>query len=338
VSRLARVEGSFSVTIQIRLLLSVGLGLVFGWKAARFASQHEMPRDFDQVWFAAGAVLAGQNPYHLIGPGRPFAWEFPFFYPLPAALIATPLAALPVVWADGVFVAAGSACFVWAITRRGYATLPCLFAVPFLAAVQTAQWSPLLSASLVVAPLGFFTVAKPTIGAALFLARPTRWPIIGAVILTVLAFALQPGWFTDWMSGFAEAAARRPLHFSAPIVQQGGFVALAGLLRWRRREGRLITALACVPQTLVMYESLPLLLVPQTLGESIAMVVLTYIVDLLNIATVHGNQLYGAGRWLWILYGGAALIVLRRPNSESLDAEPPAACLAGQEREAHRPN
>jgi hypothetical protein len=325
------------VPIRIRLLLSVGLGLAFGWKAARYASQNDMPRDFDQVWFAARAVLAGRDPYQLIGPGRAFDWEFPFFYPLPAALIATPLAALPVAWADGVFVAAGSACFVWAITRRGYATLPCLLAVPFLAAVQTAQWSPLLAASVVVAPLGFLTVAKPTIGAALFVARPTRWPVVGAVLLSVLAFALYPGWFTDWTSGFTEAAARRPLHFSAPIVQQGGFVALAGLLRWRRREGRLITALACVPQTFIMYESLPLLLVPQTVAESFAMVVLTYIVDLLNIATVHGNQLYGAGRWLWILYGGAVLIVLRRPNVETSDKEP-TDCFAGPERGAQRPN
>ena len=331
------MKRSLSGTILMRLLLSVGLGLAFGWKAARFALQNEMPRDLDQVWFAAGAVLAGRNPYQLIGPSRPFAWEFPFFYPLPAALIATPLAALPVAWADGVFVATGSACFVWAITRRGYATLPCLLAVPFLAAVQTAQWSPLLAASIVVPPLVFFTVAKPTIGAALFLARPTRWPIVGAVALTAISFAQYPGWFTDWMSGFTEAAARRPLHFSAPIVQQGGFVALAGLLRWRRREGRLITALACVPQTLVMYESLPLLLVPQTLAESIGMVALTYIVDLLNIATVHGNQLYGAGKWLWILYGGAALIVLRRPNSETSGAEP-TACVTDLEAKAYRSN
>jgi len=277
--------------------------------------QRTMPRDFDQIWFAARAIVGGRNPYELIGPGRAFEWEFPFFYPLPAALIATPLASLPVAWADGVFVGVGSAFFVWALTRRGYSTLPCLLAAPFLAAVQTAQWSPLLAASLVIAPLGLVTVAKPTIGAALFAARPTRWPLVGGVILTGLAFAVSPGWFNDWRSSFAEAAARRPLHFSAPIMQPGGFVALAALLRWRRPEGRLITALACVPQTFVIYESLPLLLVPQTLAESVAILVLTYVVDLLNVATVHGaNQLYGAGRWLWILYGASALIVLRRPN------------------------
>jgi hypothetical protein len=302
--------------MRLRLLLSGALAVAFGWKAARFASQHTMPRDFDQVWFAARAVLAGQNPYELIGPGRAFEWEFPFFYPLPAALIAIPLAPLPVAWADGVFVGVGSACFVWALTRRGYSTLPCLLAVPFLAAVQTSQWSPLLAASLVIAPVGFVTVAKPTIGAALFAARPTRWPLIGGVVLTALAFALSPRWFHDWGSSFADAAARRPLHFSAPVMQPGGFIALAGLFRWRRPEGRLITALACVPQTFVMYESLPLLLVPHTVAESVVILILTYIVDLLNVATVHGaNQLYGAGRWLWILYGGAALIVLRRPNT-----------------------
>src|SRR5215218_489991 len=146
------------IPARMRLLLSVGLGVAFGWKAARAAMRNDMPRDFDQIWFAARALLAGQNPYHFIGPGRAFAWDFPFFYPLPAAIVAAPLAPLPVAWADGVFVAVGTACFVWAISRWGYSTLPCLLAAPVMAAVETAQWSPLLAASLVLAPIGFLSV------------------------------------------------------------------------------------------------------------------------------------------------------------------------------------
>jgi hypothetical protein len=300
----------------MRLSLSVLSGLAFGWKAARVATQSEMPRDFDQVWFAARALLAGRNPYHLIGPGRAFSWDYPFFYPLPAAIVATPLAKLPVATADAIFVAVGVACFVWAISRWGYSTLPCLLAVPVLAAVERAQWSPLLAASFVLAPIGVLNVVKPTIGVALFVARPTWWPGLGAILLIALAFVLQPGWFHDWRLTFAEASARRPLHFAAPILEPGGFVAIAALLRWRRPEARLITALACVPQTLVMYESLPLLLVPRTFAESVVLVVLSYLVDLLNVAAIYGaDDLYGAGRWLWILYAGAVLIVLRRPNS-----------------------
>jgi hypothetical protein len=65
-----------------------------------------------------------------------------------------------------------------------------------------------------------------------------------------------------------------------------------------------------------MYESLPLLLVPRTFAESVVLVVMSYLVDLLNVAAIYGaDDLYGAGRWLWVLYAGAVLIVLRRPNS-----------------------
>src|SRR5215207_5028160 len=71
------------VPTRTRLLLSVGIGVALGWKAARTAMANDMPRDFDQLWFAARALLAGQNPYHLVGPGRSFPWEFPLFYPLP---------------------------------------------------------------------------------------------------------------------------------------------------------------------------------------------------------------------------------------------------------------
>ena len=63
------------VPTGMRLLLSVGIGVALGWKATQTAMSNAMPRDFDQVWFAARALLAGQNPYHLVGPGRTFPWE-----------------------------------------------------------------------------------------------------------------------------------------------------------------------------------------------------------------------------------------------------------------------
>src|SRR5215212_9879963 len=83
VTRMLDVSASRPVPTRMRLLLSAGLGIALGWKAAWVAMRSDMPRDFDQIWFAARAVLAGRNPYHLIGPGRTFVWEFPFFYPLP---------------------------------------------------------------------------------------------------------------------------------------------------------------------------------------------------------------------------------------------------------------
>ena len=49
----------------------------------------------DQIWFAARALFAGQDPYVVIGPGRVFSFPWPFYYPLTAAVLGLPLALLP---------------------------------------------------------------------------------------------------------------------------------------------------------------------------------------------------------------------------------------------------
>src|SRR5690349_11764858 len=151
--------------------MTLGLGL--GW--AVFVRSERGAQDFDQVWFAARAWLAGQNPYALIGPGRSFEWTFPLFYPLPAAITMAPLAPLPAAWADAAFIAIGAGSFAWALMRYGYPPLLGMVSVSMFGAVESVQWSPLLSASFVLSPIGVFAVAKPTVGAALFVARPNRW-------------------------------------------------------------------------------------------------------------------------------------------------------------------
>ena len=75
-------------------------------------------RDFAQVRYAARAVLAGVDPYTVIGPGRPFAWDWPLYYPLPAALVALPLAPFAEPLAMSLFVAIGFGLFAWALTAR----------------------------------------------------------------------------------------------------------------------------------------------------------------------------------------------------------------------------
>jgi hypothetical protein len=289
------------------------LGLALGC-AAYMRRVGVGPQDFDQVWFAARAWLAGQNAYALIGPGRAFEWVFPLFYPLPAAIAMTPLAPLPAPWADAAFFATGAGCFAWALMRYGYPPLLGMVSVAMFEAATSVQWSPLLGASFVVAPLGVFAVAKPTIGAALFVARPNRWTLVSGALLLAVAFASQPGWFTAWRSGFTPG-----LHFGLPILQRGGFVALLGLLRWRRPEGRLLTALACVPQTMLLYEALPLFLIPRTTGEAVALLVASDAAQAVT-AYVSGGDIARAGAGLWLLYLPAALIVLRRPNEGAAPA------------------
>jgi hypothetical protein len=86
--------------------------------------------------------------------------------------------------------------------RCGYPPLLEMASVSMFGAVKSVQWSPLWRASVVLASLGVFAVAKPTIGAAMFVARPNRWTLVGGALLLALAFGSQPGGFTAWRSGF----------------------------------------------------------------------------------------------------------------------------------------
>jgi hypothetical protein len=306
-----------SVPWRPRLLLSGLIGLAAGWKTYQPTLVNHAPRDFAQVWYAARALLAGKDPYQLIGPGRAFEWGFPFFYPLPAAVGVVPLAPLSMHVAEAVFMGLGIGCFTWALMRNGYTPLLCLLSAAMVGVVESVQWSPLLAASLALPALGVFAVAKPTIGFAMFVARPTWWAVVGGAVLLVASFAVQPHWLSEWRAGLSQAH-----HFAAPIAQPGGWVAALALLRWRLPEARLVFALACVPQSTMIYETIPLLLVPQSVVEVAILVVLGYATQIVAVVTAGPgvDPLYHLQPWLWMLYLPCVLMVLRRPNEGHVPA------------------
>ena len=265
------------------------------------------------MWYAARALLAGQDPYEVIGPHLPFPFPWPFFYPLPAALVALPIAPLPELVARSLFVSISGGCFAWALMQHGYGPLLGFLSAAMIVAVELAQWSPIMAAAVVLMPLGVTAAAKPTLGAAVFLARPSRWMVLSTVILWAIAFVLQPAWFSNWIRTLLHASARRPLHFRAPIMHPGGILVLLAMLRWRRPEARLLTAMACVPQSMILYETVPLFLVPRTLIECVALVVLSYAAQVGMVLSK--SDLILGGRWIvLLLYLPATIMVLRRPN------------------------
>jgi len=283
-------------------------------------------RDFEQVWFAARAILSGADPYAQIGPGLAFDWPFPLVYPLPAAVIATPLAPFSAEAATALFSALAGAALAWALMEHGYGPLFGFFSMPVRAAFETVQWSPLLAASTVIAPLAILSIAKPTVGSAVFVARPNRWAIVGGILFGGAALLIDPRWITKWMGAISQykAILAPTPPFRAPITFVGGPLALLCLLRWRRPEARLVAALACVPQTLVLYEAVPLLLVPRTFWQSVAVVVMSYIGHLwvrLHLPPNYHDglayQLVGQAM-VWSLYLPCTLLVLRRKNAGEL--------------------
>ena len=71
--------------------------------------------DFDQIWLAGRALLAGENPYRAVATG--FAGHaglpFPLFYPLPAVVAGVPFALMPLVAARAAFAAVSLGAFAY---------------------------------------------------------------------------------------------------------------------------------------------------------------------------------------------------------------------------------
>ena len=107
----------------------------------------------------------------------------------------------------------------------------------------------------------------------------------------------------------------------APVTRPGSFLALLCLLRWRRPEARLVAALACVPQTPMLYEAVPLFLVPRTVFEAATLVVLSFAAMTLTAVSRQGGFGIAPGNWdiaLFLLYAPCTAMVIRRPNVGSL--------------------
>jgi hypothetical protein len=306
-----------AVTVR-RLALGVTLATIAAHRAFVLAGDPTDPPDLAQVWLAARALLDGVDPYTAIGPDRALAFPYVFVYPLPAAVLALPLAPLPLPWAAAVFVFLGCLAFAWALTREGVAPLLAFASAGMLVATEEAQWSPLLAASLAIPALGALVVCKPTIGAALVAARPTWWPVAGGVVLLAIAFALRPHWLAEWHGALTREQPGAPERFGAIVQQSGGVLVLLALLRWRRPEARLLAVLACVPHTTLLYETVPLALVPRGWGESAAFVALSW-VALWWMAhhpamSPAARLAQGATLMLWCSYVPCVAMVLRRRN------------------------
>ncbi|HEX5386821.1 MAG TPA: hypothetical protein VFW66_08995 [Gemmatimonadales bacterium] len=213
--------------------------------------------DFDQFHAAARALAAGTDPYRLF----PNAWwPFHLFYPLPAVLLALPLAsfALPIARAAWIGLSAAVLCFALSRERWRLLTLASGSAVFALAA---GQWTPLCLAALFLPAISGLWIAKPTIGLAAFIARPNRGAVIGGLLLLAASLAIMPAWPRAWLHSLSGTIS------VIPLARPGGFLLLAALVRWRRPEARLLLALAAVPQTTALYETLMLFAVPRSPRE-----------------------------------------------------------------------
>jgi hypothetical protein len=214
------------------------------------------------------------------------------------------------------------------LCRRAWWPLIGLLGGPMLIAVFSVQWTPLLTAAVLLPWLGATWVAKPTTGAALLAAYPDRRAVVGGVALVALAFAASPRWIEGWRTAL-QGAPQLP-----GIFRLGGVVLLLALCRWRLPEGRQLAALALVPLSPHLYEAVPLILVARSRME---MLVLTVCGTLGGIAgylwpPTHVPD-HGPRQWAIVFLAGylpALFVVLRHRTAsgpvpkplEALDLPP----------------
>lgn len=290
----------------------VATGLALAWAAASLRMGRQIPADSLIFWTVGRALLHGADPYTAVAP---LGTGYPFFYPISAAVLAAPLAWLP--WPAFHVVGMGLSGFAFGVAaeRYGQGLMAAVLSAAFAEAMVEGQWSPLLTAAAVIPTLGFVWGAKPSVGAALFAGFPSRRAVIGAAALLVAGTLLRPSWLPEWL------AALRQSNHVAPILRPGGFLLLLAFIRWRRPEARLLGALALVPQTTVLYETLPLFLIPATPREGYALALASWIAAFAQDWAVPPGSVSLtasiAARWpivavlVWL---PALVLVLRRPN------------------------
>lgn len=283
--------------------------------------------DFTWPWRAARIILNGFNPYTVIQATGPYPFSDRLRYPLPAAVVSLPFAHLDPWNAGAAFAATGMLLFCFAITREGWFRLPLLFSSPVLLALWLCQWSPLLTAASILPVVGGVLVCKPTLGLALFTFRPRRSVIIGATLLSAIAFIFVPDWPLEWLRAAHGAGGRQYLPPAARLWL--GPLLLLAALRWRLPQGRLVLTMALVPQTLAFYDQVPLLLVPRSVGEVWMFTVCSQVAFIgawLNFQTIHGHMAFDVISVPWTLAGcylPAVIMVLRRPASKPTGIECP---------------
>jgi len=100
-----------------------------------------------------------------------------------------------------------------------------------------------------------------------------------------------------------------------------GFVGLAGLLRWRTPEGRILAAMTLAPSSAWFYDQLFLMLVARTWKQSLVLGALSWVAFIVVLATqapinlVDPERARGVQRILVLgTYLPAAVLDLRLPN------------------------
>jgi hypothetical protein len=272
---------------QARLIVAVAIAVVAALLVLAHSRRHPtlLALDFTWHWRAARAILAGQNPYLVIKDTGPYPFSSGYYYPLPAAIVALPVAWMSAAMAHVTSVAVWTFLLAFALTHDGWYRLPLFLSAGFFWSVVEGQVAPLLMIGCLLPAFQMLAFTKPNVGLAIFAYRPSWWTIVGGIVGSVVALIVIPTWLMDWR----DAIRSDPGVHLIPLFAPGGFLLIAALLRWRRADARMLLVLSCVPQSLAFYDALPLLLLPRTFRQALVLAMCTQLANLFATHAMTSN-------------------------------------------------
>jgi hypothetical protein len=228
--------------------------------------------DFAFYRNGALALLGGYSPY-----------STGFYYPMPSAMLLTPLAYLTAHVGVTVFMGIGVGLMVFALLRAfGWPSLVILLSPAFWDALYKLQWGPVLVAAALLPYAGFLASGKATIGLASLVYKPNKWALGGYGAMFLLSFALRPHWLTEWRGNLGVP----PAPHTPPLLWIGGALGLLGALRWRTPQGRVLLACTLIPASAQLYDHLLLWLVPRDWRQSLVLTTCAWTGYIALLATV----------------------------------------------------
>ena len=312
---------------QFRLIVAISLGAVTA--AACLAHMKTLPNggadDFTWHWLGARALLSGLSPYEVVTAGGKYNLIAPYIYPLTAAIGAIPFSAfLGPPQAAALFIGVSTTLLAWGLSSEGYNRFPMFLSVPYLWALTSGQFSPIVMAGALISAVSWIAPMKPTIGLAAIAYRPSRSALIGSTVFLLLAFVIEPHWVAEWRTALTHRVSDV---YWAPAMVAGGPLLLLSVFKWRRPEARLLLVLSLVPQLLLFYDQLLLWLIPRNWRESAGLSALSW------VALYWGNKGFGPNATthdvvssysvpiiLLLFLPSLAMVLLRRNEAPDLKA------------------
>ncbi len=232
------------------------------------------------------AFQEGGTPYALRLRGAPAP-----LYPFTTMILLWPLTLLPRTLIVPAFIGLASAALAYGLAREGPLWRLLLFlSPPYWAAIESVQWSPLVTASLLLpALLPIAVLAKPQL--AIVPAVNGRWSlrtIAATIAIVLISIIVWPAWPIEWLR---KGNFHTFVGFS-PLLTIPGFLLLAAVVAWRTRAGRLLLAMS-LPLQRYFYDQLPLFLIPKSWRQMILLVATSW--SVVGVALWRGWYAPGSG-------------------------------------------